>query len=84
MGVPQGSIISLTLVSIKRNSFAKVLNDNIADSLFVFGFLICYRGKNMNIVDRQLQLCLNKIEQWPMRNGFKFSSSKTVGIHFCN
>jgi len=37
----------------------------------------------MNIIERQLQLCLNKIEKWATENGFKFSSSKTVGIHFC-
>ena len=29
MGVPQGSILSVTLLSIKINSLAKVLNDNI-------------------------------------------------------
>jgi hypothetical protein len=38
----------------------------------------------MNTIERQLQLCLNKINKWAMKNGFKFSSSKTVGMHFCN
>ena len=38
----------------------------------------------MNIIERQLQLCQNKIEKWAMENGFKFSSSKTVVMHFCN
>ena len=33
MGVPQGSILSVTLFSIKINSLAKVLNDNIEGSL---------------------------------------------------
>ena len=67
MGAPQGSILSVTLFSIKINSLAKVLNDN---------FLICFRGKNMNIIKGQLQLCLNKIENLEMVNGFKLSSSK--------
>jgi hypothetical protein len=62
------------------NSLAKVLNDNIEGSLYVDDFLICYRGKNMNNIERQLQLCLNKIEQWAMENGYKFSSSKTLGM----
>ena len=75
---------TVTLFSIKINSLAKVLNDNIEVSLYVGDFLICYRGKNMNNVERQLQLCLNKIEKWAMENGFKFSSSKTLGMHFCN
>ena len=84
MGVPQGSILSVTLFSIKINSLAKALNDNIEGSLYVNDFLICYQGKKMNNTERQLQLCLNKIEKWAMKNGFKFSSSKTRGMHFCN
>ena len=51
---------------------------------YVDDFLICYRAKNMNNIERQLQLCLNKIEKWAMENGFKFSSPKTLGMHFCN
>ena len=41
-------------------------------------------GKNINNIERQLQLYLNKIEKWAMENGFKFSSSKTLGMHICN
>ena len=84
MGVPHGSILSVTLFSIKINSLAQVLKDNIDGSLYVDDFLICYRGKNMNNIERQLQLCLNRIEKWAMENGFKFSTAKTVGMHFCN
>jgi len=84
MGVPQGGILSVTLLSIKINSLAKVLNDNIEGSPYVDEFLICYRGKHMNIIGRKLQLCLSKIEKLAMENGFRFSTSKTVGMHFCN
>jgi hypothetical protein len=38
----------------------------------------------MKTIERQLQLCLNKIEKWAMENGFKLSSAKTVGMHFCD
>jgi len=70
MGVPRKSILSVTLFSTKINSLAKVLNDNIEGSLYVDDFLICYRGKHMNISERQLQLCLNKIEKWAMIHNF--------------
>ena len=30
-----------------------------------------------------LQQCLNKLGHWTDTNGFKFSTSKTVCIHFC-
>ena len=83
MGVPQGSILSVTLFSLKINSLAKVLRDNIDGSLYVDDFLICYGAKNMNNIERQLQLCLNRIDKWANENGFKFSTTKTVGMHFC-
>jgi hypothetical protein len=68
MGVPKGSILSVTLFSIKINNLAKVLSENIEGFLYVDDFL------NMNNIERQLQICLNKIEQWAMENG----------MHFCN
>ena len=32
---------------------------------------------------KHLQQCLNRIEDWGTRNGFKFSKSKTQCVHFC-
>jgi hypothetical protein len=40
--------------------------------------------KNMNSIERKLQLCLNKIQNWADINGFKFSRTKTAYVHFCN
>ena len=31
-----------------------------------------------------LQRCLNKLQEWADTNGFKFSTSKTVCVHFCH
>ena len=36
----------------------------------------------MNTIERQLQLNLNKIQNWATENGFKFSKSKTVCMRF--
>ena len=83
-GVPQGSILSVTLFSLKINNIVKCLNPVVDCSLYVDDFLICYRSKNMNSIERQLQLKLNKIQEWSTENGFKFSKSKTVCMHFCH
>ena len=83
-GVPQGSILSVTLFSLKINNIVKCLNPGVDCSLYVDDFLICYRSKNMNTIERQLQLNLNKILKWSTENGFKFSKSKTVCMHFCH
>ena len=82
-GVPQGSILSVTLFSMKINSIVKCLSNDINCSLYVDDFLICYQSKSMNIIERHLQLCLNKLSKWADENGFKFSRSKTVCMHFC-
>ena len=82
-GVPQGSILSVTLFGLKINNIVKCLNPGVDCSLYVDDFLICYRSKNMHTIERQLQQCLNKLETWSNENGFKFSTTKTQCVHFC-
>ena len=38
----------------------------------------------MNHIERQLQICLDKLHKWTMENGLKFPKEKTKCIHFCN
>ena len=83
MGVPQGSILSVTLFGLKINSIVKAISPGVDCSLYVDDFLICYRSKHIHIIERHLQQCLNKLNDWTDTNGFKFSSAKTVCIHFC-
>ena len=51
-------------------------------SLYVDDFDICYKSKNINSVERQLQLCLHQIQNWAEKNGFKFSKTTTAFVHF--
>lgn len=60
-GIPQGSILSITLFSIKINTIIKCFNPAI-DS--VDSFVICHKSTNMCTTERQLQLNLNKINKW--------------------
>jgi len=83
MGVPQGSILSVTLFSVKINSITQCLTPGVDSCLYVDDFQICYRSANMSIIERQLQLCLNKLQQWATDNGFRFSKTKTVCMHIC-
>ena len=83
MGVPQGSILSVTLFNIKINNITKCLSPGTDCSLYVDDFLICYRSKHMHTIERQLQQNINKLHHWATENGFTFSKSKTVCMHFC-
>jgi potassium voltage-gated channel Eag-related subfamily H protein 8 len=86
MGVPQGSVLSVALhvFDIKINSLAEVLGNEFQGGLYVDDFVLCYKQKNMNSIERELQLCLNKIQNWADVNGFEFSRTKTACVHFRN
>ena len=84
MGVPQGSVLSVTLFNIKINNIVKNINNGTNRALYVDDFLICYSVRNMNHIERQLQICLDKLHKWTTENGLKFSKEKMKCIHFCN
>ena len=46
-------------------------------------FLIVYSSKYIHIIEPHLQRSLNMLSHWADTNGFKFSGSKTVCVHFC-
>ena len=81
MGVPQNSIPSVTLFSVKINNITQCLKPGVDCSLYVDDVHFRYRSSNMSIIERQLQLCLNKLQQWVTDNGFRFSKTKTVSMH---
>ena len=83
-GVPQGSILSVTLFSLKINSIVRCLLQDVDCSLDVDDFLICYHAKYMSIIEIQLNMCLDRLQKWCNENGFKFSKKKTVCMHFCH
>ena len=70
-------------MSSQNNSITHCLKPGIDCSLHVDEFQICYRSSNMSIIERQLQLCLNKLQQWATDNGFQFSNTKAVCMHIC-
>ena len=81
-GVTQESILSTTLFNIKINDIVYCLDYKTDCSLYVDDFCICYCSKNMQKNERQLQQCLNRIEDCATENSFKFSKSKTQCVHF--
>jgi len=85
MGVPQGSILSVTLFALKINSIVKTISPGIECSLYMYvdDFLIVYHSKYIHIIEHHLQRSLNMLSHWADTNGFKFFSSKTVCMHFC-
>ena len=84
MRVPQGSILSLVLFSLKINNIVKSVSKGSEASLSVDDFALCIRAKSLPHAQGLMQLFVNSVQDWVSNNGFKFSTSKTDCMHFCN
>ena len=84
MGVSQGSILSPVLFSLKINNIVKSVLKGSEASLSVDDFSLCIHAKSLPHAQRLMQLCVNSMQDWVSNNGFKFSTSKTICMHFCN
>ncbi|GBN75599.1 putative RNA-directed DNA polymerase from transposon BS, partial [Araneus ventricosus] len=82
-GVPQGSILSVTLFIIKINGIIHNLPPYVHGLLFIDDFQIHCSSMNMSFIERQLQTAIKSIIAWADKNGFVFSSQKTTCTHFC-
>ncbi|GBN92942.1 putative RNA-directed DNA polymerase from transposon BS [Araneus ventricosus] len=82
-GVPQGSVLSITLFSIKINGILNQLPFTVKGFLYVDDLYVSCAGEDMNVIQRQVQTAINNIQTWSVKNGFTFSTTKTAGVHFC-
>jgi ribonuclease HI len=82
-GVPQGSVLSVTLFILAIDKILGEIPTSVKGSLYVDDLHISCEGSDMRYINRQLQTAVNKISKWSERNGFKFSPSKTSCVHFC-
>ena len=81
--VSQDSILSVTLFSLKINSIVSCLLPDIKCSLCVDDLAIYYSSSHMPSIERKLQHSLNRLGRWCDENGFKFSPTNTMCVHFC-
>ena len=84
MGVPQGSILSPLLLSLKINNIVKPVLKGSEASSFVDDFALSIHAKSFPHAQRLLQLCVNSVQDWVSNNGFEFSTCKTACVHFFN
>jgi ribonuclease HI len=82
-GVPQGSVLSVTLFIIAINNILNEIPPSVTGNLYVDDLHISCEGADMRFIERQLQTAVNRIVKWTEHNGFTLSTSKTNLVHFC-
>jgi hypothetical protein len=60
-GVPQGSVLSVTLFAIAINSVARAIGPHVSTSLYVDDVAISYASTSMDTIERRLQLTINRL-----------------------
>ena len=81
--MPHGSILSVTLFAVTINGVVSVLPNGVHSSIYVDDLSISYSATRMSLIERKLQLAINSVANWANTRGFRFSTSKTVAMHFC-
>ena len=81
-GVPQGSVLSVTLFAIAINDIVSQVLGGVNCSLYVDDFTLYSSGGSLQVVQDRLQSAINRVDQWATYHGFKFSPAKTVAMHF--
>ena len=76
-GVPQGAILSTTLLNIKINDIVKQVDPGVECSLYVDDFVIMYRSPTTDAIQRKLQHTINRLEKLTIENGFTISKNET-------
>ena len=62
-GVPQGSILSVTLLAVAINSVISVLPDGVHSSFYVDDLSISFLAARMPLIERKLQLSIKRISR---------------------
>jgi ribonuclease HI len=81
-GVPQGSVLSVTLFAIAINGITDCVKSPVSASLFVDDLAIISRSRSLAASSRQIQMTVNKLARWADNTGFKFSQTKTTCVRF--
>ncbi|GFU23778.1 putative RNA-directed DNA polymerase from transposon X-element [Trichonephila clavipes] len=82
-GVPQGSVLSVTLFNIHMSNILHELPPSVRGMLYVDDLQVSCQGSDMRLIERQLQTTVNRLVQWCDQNGHTISPSKSSCVHFC-
>lgn len=83
-GVPQGSVLAVTLFLVAINGVFKVLPKGIYIFVYADDILLVVCGKYPKATRRKLQSATNAIGKWADLSGFDIASEKCARLHICS
>ena len=81
-GIPQGSVLSVTLFIITINKVFSCIQSPVKSIMYADDLVIFVASKNIKEIQQKLQCTLNKLTKWCETTGFKFSKEKTNAMIF--
>jgi len=81
-GVVQGAVISVNLFLVAINQITSCIQEPIKIVGFADDWTLYLRHHNLEFIQETMQKALNNLTTWSNENGFRFSSEKTVVMHF--
>ena len=81
-GVPQGSVLSVTCFLVAINGIISNVATPVRCSLYADDLAVYCSGCSLPDVHTRLQRAVNTIVDWADGHGFKFSTAKSVAMHF--
>lgn len=82
-GVPQGSVISVTLFLLAMNSLFEVIPKNVKVFVYADDIVIIATGKRVGFLRKILQKAVTAIEKRAKIKGFQMSPTKSTTMHCC-
>ncbi|XP_062715142.1 uncharacterized protein LOC134291426 [Aedes albopictus] len=76
-GVPQGSVLSVTLFLIAMQPIFQVIPDGVEMLLYADDILLVVRGAKTAGLQRKLQAAVKAVDRWAKSVGFTISASKS-------
>lgn len=81
-GVPQGSVLSVTLFILVINSIFKEIKSPAKCMLYADDLVIYLSIKRLEKIQKHMQYTINKLSIWCNQTGFHFSPDKTSAMIF--
>lgn len=81
-GIPQGSVMSVTLFFIALNDIKETIHKPIKYTIYAEDCTVFTTGKNLHTSQQILQEILNNLQDFSLQTSLKFSKIKTTATLF--